>query len=589
MLAIMNNVLTEHRSFLICVILSFATAAVYYQVCTYDFVNYDDNVYVYKNPNIQAGITLKSIKWAFTTDYSHMYHPITWLSLMLDWQLFGNNGGGYHFINLVVHIANTLLLFIVLKQMTRAIWPSALAAALFALHPLHVESVAWVTERKDVLSTFFWLLTMWAYVRYVSRPRITSYLLVVIFFVLGLMSKPMLVTLPFVLLLLDYWPLERLGLKHMADVSKQPLLYLLIEKIPLFAVVIASCIVTFIVQKKGGAMTTGKNYGFLVRLANASISYMQYIIKMIWPTMLAVFYPHPGRNVSFIYAGISAILLLAVTILVLRFAKSRRYLVTGWFWYVGTLVPVIGFVQVGDQAMADRYTYITLTGLFIIVAWGLPELAGKWPHRKIVLWVSSLVVLSVLAIFAHIQQGYWKDSMTLFQHALKVTNNNFVAHTSMGDALYEQGNIEKAIWHYTEAIRTAPDHININAINGLGLSFYKAGRIDEAIDCYKRAIEINPRTVEVHINLGVALAVAGKLAEAAKEYEKVLFVQPQNAIAHNNLGSVLRRQGKFDQAIEHFNQAIRIAPNFTTARDNLKIALAEKQELQNKNTENTKK
>ncbi|MGA2914842.1 MAG: tetratricopeptide repeat protein [Sedimentisphaerales bacterium] len=585
----MNNVLTEHRSFLICVILSFATAAVYYQVCTYDFVNYDDNVYVYKNPNIQAGITLKSIKWAFTTDYSHMYHPITWLSLMLDWQLFGNNGGGYHFINLVVHIANTLLLFIVLKQMTRAIWPSALAAALFALHPLHVESVAWVTERKDVLSTFFWLLTMWAYVRYVSRPRITSYLLVVIFFVLGLMSKPMLVTLPFVLLLLDYWPLERLGLKHMADVSKQPLLYLLIEKIPLFAVVIASCIVTFIVQKKGGAMTTGKNYGFLVRLANASISYMQYIIKMIWPTMLAVFYPHPGRNVSFIYAGISAILLLAVTILVLRFAKSRRYLVTGWFWYVGTLVPVIGFVQVGDQAMADRYTYITLTGLFIIVAWGLPELAGKWPHRKIVLWVSSLVVLSVLAIFAHIQQGYWKDSMTLFQHALKVTNNNFVAHTSMGDALYEQGNIEKAIWHYTEAIRTAPDHININAINGLGLSFYKAGRIDEAIDCYKRAIEINPRTVEVHINLGVALAVAGKLAEAAKEYEKVLFVQPQNAIAHNNLGSVLRRQGKFDQAIEHFNQAIRIAPNFTTARDNLKIALAEKQELQNKNTENTKK
>ena len=278
------------------------------------------------------------------------WHPLTWLSHMLDWQLFGPNAGGHHLTNLIFHIANTLLLFIVLKQMTHRLWPSAFVAALFALHPLHVESVAWVAERKDVLSTFFWMLTMWAYVRFVSHPKITRYLLVVVFFALGLMAKPMLVTLPFVLLLLDYWPLDRLSPKRRKAGSKYSLSYLLIEKVPLFAMVLASCIVTFICQKKGGAMHAGENYSFPIRLANASISYLQYIIKMIWPARLAVFYPHPGQNVSILYAVISAALLLAVTILILRFATNRRYLVTGWFWYLGTLVPVIGLVQVGAQA-----------------------------------------------------------------------------------------------------------------------------------------------------------------------------------------------------------------------------------------------
>ena len=369
----MNKTPKKYQSICIYLVLALTTTAVFYQVCTYDFVNYDDFMYVYKNPNIQAGITLKAIKWALTVGYASNWHPLTWLSHMLDWQLFGPKAGGHHLTNLIFHIANTLLLFIVLKQMTHRLWPSAFVAALFALHPLHVESVAWVAERKDVLSTFFWMLTMWAYVRFVGRPKIASYLLVVVFLALGLMSKPMLVTLPFVLLLLDYWPLSRLSQKHGKAGTKCSLSYLLIEKIPLFAIVLASCIVTFIVQEKGGAMPTTKNYDFFIRLANASISYLQYIIKMIWPARLAMFYPHPGQNVSILYAVISAALLLAVTILILRFAANRRYLVTGWFWYLGTLVPVIGLVQVGDQAFADRYSYVTLTGLFIIIAWGLPN------------------------------------------------------------------------------------------------------------------------------------------------------------------------------------------------------------------------
>jgi len=577
---------TRHRpnyfyQFLICMVLTLAAIAVYYQVWTYDFVNWDDSISIYENPNIQAGITLKAIKWVFSfNDFWAMWHPLTWLSHMLDWQLFGPNAGGHHLTSLVFHIANTLLLFIVLKRMTRELWPSAFVAALFALHPLHVESVVWLSERKDVLSTFFWLLTMWAYVRFVNRPKITGYLLVVVFLALGLMSKPMLVTLPFVLLLLDYWPLERFP-------ARRSLSYLLIEKIPLFAMVIALSIITFIIQKKGGAVAKLAGFSLKFCIYNAFISYIQYIIKMIWPARLAFFYPHPGPNVSVLFAWISAGFLLAATIFIFRFAKSRRYLATGWFWYLGTLVPVIGFIQVGSQAMADHYSYITLTGLFIIIAWGLPELLEKWPHQKTMLWVSSLIVLSALAICAHLQQRYWKDRMTLFQHALNVTSNNYTAHTCIADALLKQGRIEEAIWHNTEAVRIKPDYLI--AVNGLGLALYKAGRIDEAIHYYKRALEISPRTVEIHVNLGAALTVKGEFAQAVKEYEKILLVQPQNAVTHNNLGIALCQLGKFDEAIEHFNQAVKIAPDYMTARNNLDLAIAKKQESQNKDTENKKK
>ena len=460
----MSNTLTKYRSFWICAVLTLTTIAVYYQVCTYDFVNYDDNAYVYKNPNIQSGITPKAIKWAFTTGYACFWHPLTWLSHILDWQLFGPKAGGHHLTNLIFHIANTLLLFIVLKQMTHAFWPSAFVAALFALHPLHVESVAWVSERKDVLSTFFWMLTMAAYLRYTKHPSFIRYLLVLLTFALGLMAKPMVVTLPFVLLLLDYWPLDRFNAvispKRKKVSKKYSLAYLFIEKVPLFAMSLASCIVTFIIQKKGGAIHTGENYTFLIRLANASISYLQYIIKMIWPTRLAFFYPYLGQNVSVLYAIISAALLLSVTILILRFAANNRYLVTGWFWYLGTLVPVIGLIQVGGHAMADRYSYITLTGLFIIIAWGLPDLLAKWRYKKIALTLSALLIILAMTICTHLQLRYWRSSLTLFQHALDVTRDNYMAHFCIAEPLREQGRLDETIYHYSEVIRLRPGHFD---------------------------------------------------------------------------------------------------------------------------------
>jgi tetratricopeptide (TPR) repeat protein len=364
-----------------------------------------------------------------------------------------------------------------------------------------------------------------------------------------------------------------------------------------------------------------EKYSFLIRLANASTSYLQYIIKMVWPARLAMFYPHPGRNVSIPYAVISAVLLLAATILVLRFAKKHRYLVTGWFWYLGTLVPVIGFVQVGAQAMADHYTYITLTGLFIIIAWGTPELLEKWLHRKTVLWAPSLIVLSVLSICTYLQVGYWKNTITLCQHALDVTSNNWKAHLILAEVLSKQNRIEEAIWHNSEAVRIKPDYVD--ALNSLGTVLRVVGRVDEAIGYYKKALEINPQHIGANFNLGVALAVKGRFgeaislynkalqlapditethlylgialtengrfAEAVKEFEEVLRIQPQNAIAHNAFGVALLRQGKFDEAIAHFNQAVQINPNFTAARKNLNFALDKKQKSQNKTEENTKK
>ncbi|MGA2914841.1 MAG: tetratricopeptide repeat protein [Sedimentisphaerales bacterium] len=552
------------RQFWICAVLTLATTAVYYRVCTYDFVNYDDNVYVYKNPNIQAGITLKNIKWAFTAGYASNWHPLTWLSLMLDRQLFGPDASGFHFTNLIFHIANTLLLFIVLKLMTNAIWQSAFVAALFVLHPLHVESVAWVSERKDVLSTFFWLLTMWAYVRYAGRGKISNYLLVVIFFVFGLLSKPMVVTLPFVLLLLDYWPLQRLN-------TKRSLPHLLIEKIPLFVIAATSCIITLIVQRESKAVMNLAEFPLKIRIYNTFSSYIQYIIKMIWPAKLAMFYPHFGQNVSILFIVISALILAAVTIFVLLFSKNHRYLGTGWFWYLGTLVPVIGIVQVGSQAMADRYTYITLTGLFIIIVWGISELSEKWPYRKNVLWASSLIVLSVLAVCSFIQQGYWKNTITLCEHALKVTDNNFQAHFSLAGKLIEEGRIEEAIRHSGEAVRIVPDYVEpiITLANALQMS----GRIDEAIHYYERALKIAPGSADVYLNYGYALAAKGKFDDAISLYNKGLQIAPDSIELHINLGTALARSGRLDEAVKEYQKSLQMKPDNPEVLESLGIIL----------------
>jgi Tfp pilus assembly protein PilF len=605
----------NNRSLLICLALTFATAAVFYQVCTYDFVNYDDQIYVYENQNIQAGITLKAIKWAFTANYANFWHPLTLLSHMLDWQLFGTNAGGHHLTNLIFHIANTLLLFLVLKQMTSALWQSAFVAALFALHPLHVESVAWVSERKDVLSTFFWMLTMWAYLRYVKYPNVTRYLLTLLIFTLGLMAKPMLITLPFVFLLLDYWPLTRIG-----RFQWRILYQLILEKIPFMVLSAVSSVIAFLVQPSGGAVTQLAKLGLKIRICNALISYVEYIEKMLWPSRLTVFYPILGQNISVLYVAVSVAVLLAVTILILRFAKNHRYLVTGWFWYLGTLLPVIGLIPVGDHAMADRYSYITLTGLFIIIAWGFPDLLAKWRYKKVALTSLALLIISAMSICTCFQLRYWRNSLTLFQHALDVTKNNYIAHFCIADPLVSQGRLDEAIYHYSEAIRILPDYVD--ALNDFGAVLHREGRIDEAIGYYKRALEVNPLAARVHLNLAAALADKGSFAEAvthyrtglaamdvpairrdfgsvlvklgrfeeaAAEYRRVLLAMPGDPNVLNELGCVLVHTGKFDEAIAHFNKALQIDPNYTAARNNLNIALAEKQKIQNKNAENAKK
>ncbi|MGD0596998.1 MAG: glycosyltransferase family 39 protein [Sedimentisphaerales bacterium] len=501
---------SNRRSFLICLILGLITFAVFYQVHSFKFITYDDPYYVYKNPDIQSGITLESIKWAFTTGWTANWHPLTWLSYMLDWQLFDSNPAGYHVVNLIFHIANTLLLFIVLRQMTGSIWPSAFAAVLFALHPLHVQSVAWVSELKDVLSTFFWVLTMWAYFRYVNKPGISRYLWIVIFLALGLMSKPMLVTLPFVLLLLDYWPLERF--------RRRTLFYLIGEKIPFFVLSAASSIVTFLVQRSSIAVVSLNVLPLKFRILNAFVSYTGYIEKMFWPGRLAVFYPHLGRNISVMYAAISAGFLLAATVLVIRFGKNRRYLVTGWFWYIGTLVPVIGIVQVGIQGMADRYSYITLTGLFIIIAWGVPDLLTKWRYKKIVLASLALLIVSTISISTYNQLRYWRNTLTLFQHAIDVTKDNFMAMNELAwylavDPRITAHNPHRAIQLAAEACKIT-HYIDIGNLDTLAVAYAAAGNFSKAIEVTGKAVELSQSsdqgTLKKELENRLALYKAGK-------------------------------------------------------------------------------
>jgi protein O-mannosyl-transferase len=555
----------KNRSLLICLALVLAVLAVFYQVRSFGFINLDDHDYVSKNSNIQAGITLNAAKWAFTTIHTGYWHALTWFSYMLDWQLFGLNAGGYHITNLIFHIANTLLLFIVLKRMTKVLWQSAFVAALFALHPLHVESVAWIAERKDVLSTFFWLLTMGAYVRYAKNPKLKWYLISLVLFALGLMAKPMLVTLPFVLLLLDYWPLNRVSRFNWKIIYR-----LILEKIPFIILAAVLSVVTFIAQQSSRAVASLNTIPVRFRICNASISYLEYIGKMFWPARLAFFYPYPVENVSILFTVTSAVLLIAATIFVLRFSKRHRYLFTGWFWYIGTLVPVIGIIQVGSQAMADRYTYISLTGLFIIIAWSLPELLGKLPYRKIVLVTSSFIVLSVFTVLSYFQLSYWKDNITLCRHALEVTKDNYMAHFVMTDMLFEQNRTEEALWHIYETVRINPDYVP--AINSLGVALGRGGKIDEAIGYYKKAIEINPRFVETHLNLASALEAKGRFAEAVEQYRAALTIKDSPGI-HGSLGKALLNMGMFRQAAAEYRIALSAMPDDPDILNGLGCAL----------------
>jgi len=612
----------RYRDLIICLVLAAATLAVYWQVRTHEFVAYDDQEYVYENVYVQAGLTRESIVWAFTTGHASNWHPLTWLSHMLDCQIYGLNPAGHHITNLLFHIANTLLLFIVLKRMTRARWQSAFAAALFALHPLHVESVAWVAERKDVLSTLFWMLTMWAYAGYVDkRESVTAtshfpifrYLLVIVLFALGLMSKPMLVTLPFVLLLIDFWPLGRVDRDISLGNSRFATYWKLVrEKTPLFTLSIASSVITYLVQQRGEAV---EYWGYLplrVRLANAVVAYIRYVDKMLWPRDLAVLYPYARDRISALLV-ISAVLLLAcVSFGVYRLRRRCPYLLTGWAWYLGTMVPVIGIIQVGMQAIADRYTYIPLIGLFIIVAWGISDLVPKRRYRQVGLGIPAAAAVAALMICTWFQVGHWRNSVALFTHALESTTDNWIMHSNMGHVFFDRGDLARAAAHYSAAIEIEPrsikPHYNLGTVlveqgkldeavalyreavrldpdyadahNNLGNILERRGKFDEAAAHYREAIRSDPDDAKAYYNMGTLLVARGNLEDAIDMFTEAVRLNPSHARAHNNLGSVLKRMGRLDEAISEYRQAIESDPGLIRARNNLATAFFEQGKIQ---------
>jgi hypothetical protein len=497
-----------------------STLAVYWQIKDYGFV-YDDNPYIVRNVHVRNGLTWEGVSWAFTSFYEANWHPLSWLSHMSDCQLYGMNPGRHHLTSLIFHIINTLLLFFILKKMTGAVWQSGFVAALFALHPLHAESVVWIAERKDMLSTFFWLLTMIAYVRYAERPFFGNYLSVLIWFICALMSKPMAVTLPCVLLLLDYWPLNRIR-------SGAGIIW---EKIPLFLLSAISCIITFIAQKADGAVANLTALPIDFRLANASVSYLMYLWKMVCPFQLSIFYPIV-LNIP-LWQSVGALFCLGyISVLTVRKSEKYPFLLMGWLWYLGTLLPVIGLIQVGSQSMADRYTYVTFIGIFIMIAYGIPQIVSSRYYKAMGMAAAGIILM--LAIRTWDQARYWEDGITLYEHAIRVTENNYLAHYNLGCELMSRDRTEEAIPHFSETIR------------------------------------INPAFSVAQYNLGKAYR--NDPEKAIYHYSEYIAMEPGDAFAHNNLGVILVKQGKMSEAVRHFSIALGLSPNNAEIRNNLNKA-----------------
>lgn len=609
---------------MICLLLALVTLALYWPVRNFQFNNYDDAQYLTANPNVQNGLTASAIKWAFTTGYGSNWHPLTWISHLIDIQLFGWNAGAHHIVSVLFHIANTLLLFLLLRQCTGALWRPALVAALFAWHPLRAESVAWVAERKDVLSGFFWMLTLLAYAKYASEFKVQGskfkvyYALALIFFALGLMAKPMLVSLPLIMLAMDYWPLGRIyDLRLTNDeghgVASAPtkpaiatLVRLVVEKIPFFALTLASCVITFLVQQKGAAVDSLENVSLQARVANALVAYVRYLGKLFWPVDLAVPYPYTrGLPMGEVLAA--AALLLAITVLALWLARSHPPIIVGWLWFVISLVPVIGLVQVGEQALADRYTYLPSIGIFLIVAWEVPRLlrvSGEGGAKIAVGACAALVLIACLLTAAH-QIQFWRNSIALFTRAIEVTKNNATAECNLGAALGSVGKTDEAIAHERAALKIKPGYpeaeSNLGRLLGdegktdeaiswltaaikarpefetphfsLGLIYMRAHHYDEAAAEFHTVTTLNPRQDQAHANLGIILAQRGRLDDAVAEYQQALAIAPNNAFAHNALGAALQREGKLDDAATEYSAAIAIKPDLAEACDNLGVLL----------------
>lgn len=581
-------------------------AVAYSQVTANSFIYaFDDGRYVLTNPHVQAGLTLDEIRWALTSAHAANWHPLTWMSHMLDWQLFGSNPAGHHLTNLALHLASTLLLFLLLNRMTGAPRRSLFVAALFALHPLHVESVAWVAERKDVLSTFFMLLTTAAYLRYVRRPGVGRYLLVMVTFVLGLMAKPMLVSLPFLLLLLDYWPLRRTYVLPGSDARPIPLRQLLLEKAPLLALVAGSCAVTLWAQQSGGAVATLDQFGLGVRAANAVVASVAYIVKMLWPSGLSVFYPHRGNLLPQWQVLGSALVLIGGFVAAVKCARTRPYVTVGWLWYVITLVPVIGLVQVGVQGMADRYTYVPLIGLFVAIAWAVPEIIGKRRGVEVALTVAACAVVLVLAARTHTEVGYWRTDEVLFRRALAVTSNNSTMHYDLGYVLQAQRRYPEAVREYQETFRIDPSDMmariklgllyldlrkpvlageqfiivarampdSDGAVEGVTMSLTAQGKAAEAVRFCEAAVKANPNHGRMHYNLANAYVVMGELEKAIAEFTKAIDLSPQDAQPHHNLGLIYQRRGQINVALTEFRKAVATNPDSPRMHNSLASAL----------------
>lgn len=554
------------------------TLTVYWPVVHNDFILIDDSQYVTDNKNVTLGVTLENIIWAFSSIHSNNWHPLTWISHMLDCQLFGVDAGMHHLMNLLFHTLNTLLLFIIFYRMTGQIWQCAFIAMLFGLHPLHVESVAWVSERKDVLSTFFWMLVILFYISYTKNRSLAKYMVVFILCLAAFMTKPMVITLPAILLLLDYWPLKRFKFRqeNHADLTAGKVNCLLIyEKVPLIILAIMLLVVTLVAQRTvspESLIITNlyENIPLNLRVANAFLSYIKYIVSIFFPFNLAILYPHPDHISMF--KTVSAVLVLfVVTIYFFYKLESRPYLLFGWLWYIITITPVIGFIQFGMHAMADRYTYIPSIGIFIIITWGGAEIIRNCHYKKIIASSLALVLMILLLICTRIQLSYWKDSKTLFLHAIEVTKNNASMHNDLGYIYTEESNIDKALFHFSEALKINPSythaHFNIGCLLG------DINRQDEAIWHLKEVLKVNPHCEPAHRKISFMLLKQGKTAEAITHCEKALLIDPLNPETHNNFGMALLHQGKVDEAIRHFHIAKQILPDSKAIQDNLNYAL----------------
>ncbi len=559
---------------ILCGVLLAVTLGVFVQTSNHQFINLDDPLYVTNNPFVKAGITTRNVLWAFTTTAASNWHPFTWLSHMADVEIFGVNPRWHHLTNVFIHTAATLLLFLFLVRITGASWQSLFVAALFALHPLHVESVAWVAERKDVLSCFFWLLTLLFYARYVKQPGFRRYLLALLSFVVGLMTKPMLVTLPLVMLLLDYWPFNRFNREQAPDGTTpgSALFFLVREKVPFLLLSVLSAVLTMYAQDKGGALKSLDTASFGLRIGNAVMAYVKYLGKTIWPQDLAILYPFPS-SVPLWQALISCLALIFISVAVIRYRRRHPCLLVGWFWFLVTLVPVIGIVRVGGQSMADRYTYIPLIGLFILCSWLVPDLIRGWRHRQAIVAILSVMVTSALTITTWHQIGYWKDNISLYQHTLQVTAGNYLILNNYGIALADQGRFAEAILEYQKALRAWPKSATAHVNWGAALAHQ--GRFVEAIEHYNEALKLIPDYALAHANLGRALANLGRVDEAVAHYEEALRIDPSLADVHLNLGIILIKKGEYENALQHYGMVLQLEPNSAKGPINMGVALAQ--------------